>query len=99
MKGPSGRSLTLTPALAVTTGSHPALNGDLTWQWREDGHVTDAWTVHLAMGPLTEEAPAWPERTIDADSMDPGFDAENVYVTFGADGELSVVERYYVPWQ
>ena len=66
------RSLTLTPALAVTTGSHPALSGDLTWQWREDGHVTDAWTVHLAMGPLTEEAPAWPERTIDADSMDPG---------------------------
>lgn len=29
----------------------------------------------------------------------PDFDADNVYVTFDADGELKTVERFYVAWQ
>ncbi len=29
----------------------------------------------------------------------PGFDTHNVLVVFDADGQLALVERYYVPWQ
>ena len=28
-----------------------------------------------------------------------GFDARNVFVAFDADGQLALVQRYYVPWQ
>ena len=65
------RSLTLTPALTVAAGEKPAVNGEVTWQWREDGHITDAWTVQVSMGPLLSEAPAWPEKMTDVDSMNP----------------------------
>ncbi|MBQ9010401.1 MAG: hypothetical protein IJ088_13900 [Clostridia bacterium] len=30
---------------------------------------------------------------------DPGFSANNVLVVFNAEGQLAVIERYYVPWQ
>ena len=33
------------------------------------------------------------------DPMDPGLDADNVYVTFDENGGLAQVERVYVPWQ
>ncbi len=29
----------------------------------------------------------------------PGFDVNNVFVAFDADGQLALVQRYYVPWQ
>lgn len=29
----------------------------------------------------------------------PGFDVNNVFVVFDADGQLALVQRYYVPWQ
>ncbi|MBR0228801.1 MAG: hypothetical protein IJQ62_10670 [Clostridia bacterium] len=29
----------------------------------------------------------------------PGFDVNNVFVVFDADGQLELVQRYYVPWQ
>ena len=29
----------------------------------------------------------------------PGFGSRNVRVTFGAEGEIACLERFYVPWQ
>ncbi len=33
------------------------------------------------------------------DADDPGFKANNVYVVFDENGNLAVIERFYVPWQ
>ena len=33
------------------------------------------------------------------DSMDPGFAADNVEVTFDEAGKLTTIRRFYVPWQ
>ena len=33
------------------------------------------------------------------DADDPGFEANNVYVVFDENGDLAVIERFYVPWQ
>ncbi len=35
----------------------------------------------------------------EGDPLDPGLDADNVYVTFDGNGSLVQVERVYVPWQ
>ena len=35
----------------------------------------------------------------EAEGEGPGFDARNVFVAFDADGQLALIERYYVPWQ
>ncbi len=33
------------------------------------------------------------------DAEDPGFDVNNVIAVFDENGDLAVIERYYVPWQ
>ena len=33
------------------------------------------------------------------DKEDPGFSVNNVYVVFDENGDLAVIERFYVPWQ
>ena len=53
--------------------------------------------------PLDEEA----KRTADefrallagGKEMDPGFDADNVYVSFDDNEEMVLVQRFYAPWQ
>ncbi len=35
----------------------------------------------------------------EAEGNGPGFDARNVFVAFDADGQLALIQRYYVPWQ
>ena len=35
----------------------------------------------------------------EAEGNGPGFDARNVFAAFNADGQLALVQRYYVPWQ
>ena len=33
------------------------------------------------------------------DTADPGFDVNNVIAVLDENGDLAVIERYYVPWQ
>ena len=61
--------------------------------------------VDPATGEMAETAV---ERSLDEfkalltgseDSMDPGFASDNVLVTFNAEGQPILVQRYYAPWQ
>ena len=58
----------------------------------ESGDILEKPTVHSSADliRMMEEA---------ARGTDPGFSANNVLVIFNSEGQLAVVERYYVPWQ
>ena len=56
------------------------------------GEILDEPTVHTA-AEFIEILQAGEE------SGDPGFTADNVYISLDAEGKLTLVQRFYVPWQ
>ena len=95
-----------------TDGSY-AISGwdDITWinLAEIDFPVTDKLLFLDGIDPATGEAldmPAVHSGTeflemlkAEAEGNGPGFDARNVFTAFDADGQLALVQRYYVPWQ
>ncbi len=65
-------ALNLKPALSVTRSEgQTRLNGSLTWELKEDGHLSGGWTLRVDMRPLGEEVPAFPAETAELDGMSP----------------------------
>ena len=56
------------------------------------GEILDMPTVHSAAEFLEM-------LKTEAEGEGPGFDARNVFVVFNTDGQLALIQRYYVPWQ
>lgn len=56
------------------------------------GEILDLPTVHSA-AEFLEMLKA------EAEGEGPGFDVRNVFAVFSADGQLALIQRYYVPWQ
>ena len=95
-----------------TDGSY-AISGwdDITWidLAEIDFPVTDKLLFLDGIDPATGEALDMPAvhsgaeflemLKAEAEGNGPGFDARNVFTAFDADGQLALVQRYYVPWQ
>lgn len=91
----------------------PTVYGDYIWSeiTRMDFPVTDRLIFLDSIDPLSGEMLEKPtvhtaeeflkmkESEETEEDAGPGFKAHNVIVVFDRDGELAMIQRYYVPWQ
>jgi len=59
----------------------------------------DAETMAMVEEPSVHTAEEFLKVFAIDDGTDPGFDADNVRVTFDGEGAVAVVDRFYTPWQ